>query len=55
MRGLHAAFCVAVVALLMTLAIIAVPFPGSLLFLVAIAGGAGMAFWRLRGTPEGSE
>ena len=38
--------------LVMALVIYSVPFPGSLIFVAAIAGGAVVAVWKLRGGGE---
>jgi hypothetical protein len=41
-------FSVLMAILAMVLAMYAVPFPASLVFLVAIAGGTAIAFWQIR-------
>jgi len=40
--------------LVMALVIYAVPFPGSLIFVAAIVGGAAIAVWRFRSSTGGS-
>jgi len=42
------AFSLVVVALVMALAVVAVPYPGSLVFVAAIVGGAAFAFLKAR-------
>ena len=54
MTKLSGAFSLLMAVVVMALAMFAVPFPGSVIFLVAVGAGAAVAFWKVRRARGGS-